>query len=212
VDDVLVYSSGSLEEHRDHVRKVLKRLKDAGLQLDIDKCEFEVKSTKYLGFIIEAGKGIRMDPAKVEAVVAWESPTSTKGVRSFLGFANFYRKFIRNFSEIVRPLSDLTHKDVVFKWNDDAEAAFQRLKKMFSSGPLLVQFDYDRDTILETDSSGWCIGGVLIQAGNDGLLRPCGFFSKKNNPAECNYEIYDKEMLAIVRCLEEWDTELRSVK
>jgi len=212
VDDILVYSSGSRKEHREHVRKVLQRMKEAGLQLDIDKCEFEVKSTKYLGFIIEAGKGVSMDPAKVEAILSWEAPKSVKGVRSFLGFANFYRRFIREFSEIVRPLSDLTHKDRVFSWTDRAETAFQKLKKMFISAPILVQFDYDRETILETDSSGWSVGGVLMQVDEEGVLRPCAFFSKKNNPAECNYEIYDKEMLAIIRCLEEWDAELRSVR
>ena len=85
------------------------------------------------------------------------------------------------------------------------------MKKMFTSAPILVRFDYDKETVLETDSSGWCIGGTLMQYGEDGLLRPCAFFSKKNALAECNYEIYDKEMLAIVRCLEEWDAELRSV-
>jgi len=83
---------------------------------------------------------------------------------------------------------------------------------MFTSAPILVQFDPERETVVETDSSGWCIGGIIMQFGEDGLLRPCAYFSKKNSPAECNYEIYDKEMLAIVRCLEEWDAELRSVK
>ena len=94
LDDILVFSSGSLQDHREKVSKVLQRLKDAGLQLDIDKCEFEVQSTKYLGFIIEAGKGICMDPAKLSAIKDWAAPTSVQGVRSFLGFANFYRRFI----------------------------------------------------------------------------------------------------------------------
>lgn len=90
LDDILVFSSGSLADHREKVSKVLQRLKDAGLQLDIDKCEFEVQSTKYLGFIIEAGKGIHMDPEKVAAIKEWAAPTTVRGVRSFLGFANFY--------------------------------------------------------------------------------------------------------------------------
>jgi hypothetical protein len=81
VDDILIYTSGTLEEHREHVGKVLDRLRKAGLQIDIDKCEFEVKSTKYLGFIIDAGRGLRMDPDKVKAIVEWEAPTSVKGVR-----------------------------------------------------------------------------------------------------------------------------------
>jgi hypothetical protein len=98
----------------------------------------------------------------VEAILAWEAPSNVKGVRSFLGFANFYRRFIKGFSEIIRPLSDLTHKDQVFKWTRDASESFERLKKMFSTGPLLAQFDSDLATVLETDSSGWCVGGVLM--------------------------------------------------
>jgi hypothetical protein len=212
VDDVLIYTDGTLEEHREHVRKVLGKLDSAGLQLDIEKCEFEVTRTKYLGFIIIAGEGISMDPAKIEAIVSWESPSSVKGVQSFIGFANFYRKFIRGFSEIAKPITDLVRKDVPFKWTREAELAFVAMKKLFTTGPLLVQFDPDRETIVETDASGWAVGGGLFQIGDDGLKRPCAFFSKKMNSAECNYEIYDKEMLAIIRCLREWDTDLRSVR
>jgi hypothetical protein len=211
VDDILIYTNGSKEQHREHVKKVLVRLRDAGLQLDIDKCEFEVKETKYLGFIITAETGIKMDPAKVEAILNWEAPTSVRGVRSFLGFANFYRTFIRNYSDMVMPLTRLTHKEQEFEWTQETEDAFEKLKKIFISAPTLIQFNPDRETILETDSSGWCVGGMLMQVCDDNAIRPCAFFSKKNNPAECNYEVYDKEMLAIVRCLEEWDSELRSV-
>jgi hypothetical protein len=212
MDDILVFSSGGLSEHRKHVKQVLQRLKDAGLQLDIDKCEFEVQSTKYLGFIIEAGKGIRMDPDKVRAIVEWETPHSVKGVRSFLGFANFYRRFIKGFSRIVEPLTDITKKGIAFAWTKEADESFKLLKKMFVSAPILVQFDPERETVVEADSSGWATGGVLSQYDDDGLLRPCAYFSRKNLPAECNYKIYDKELLAIVRCLQEWESELRSVE
>jgi hypothetical protein len=212
LDDILVFTSGSLRQHREHVQKVLQRLKDAGLQLDIDKCEFEVKSTKYLGFIIEAGKGIRMDPEKVKAVIEWEVPRSTKGVRSFLGFANFNRRFIRNFSEIAAPLTDLTKRDKPFQWNDAANRAFCQLKKLFVTAPILVQFDPERETIVEADSSGWATGGVLSQYDDDGLLRPCAYFSRKNTPAECNYEIHDEELLAIICCLREWESDLNSIR
>jgi hypothetical protein len=165
-----------------------------------------------LGFIIEAGKGIRTDPEKVKAILEWATPTTVKAVRSFLGFANFYRRFIRNFSAIVAPLTDLTRKDHSFRWTDKAERAFQHLKKLFTTAPILMQFDPDRETILEADSSGWSTGGVLSQYDDDGLLRPCAYFSRKNSPAECNYKIYDKELLAIIRCLGEWETELASVQ
>jgi hypothetical protein len=214
VDDILVFSSGSLRQHREHVKKVLQRLRDAGLQIDIDKCEFEVQSTKYLGFIIEAGKGIRMDPEKVKALLEWETPKTVKGVRSFLGFANFYRRFIRGFSEITSPLTDLTKgfPQKIFQWTKQADDAFWKLKKLFITAPILMQFDPERETVLEADSSGWATGGVLSQYDEDGLLRPCAYFSKKNSPAECNYKIYDKELLAIIRCLEEWESELISVR
>lgn len=154
VDDILVYSSGSKEQHREYVCKVLQRLQDAGLQVDIDKCEFEVQSTKYLGFIIEAGKGLRMDPAKVKAIKDWEAPTSIKGVRGFLGFANFYRKFIQRYSDLTKPLTDLTHKDKRFEWSVSADEAFRKLKEIFVTAPALAQFDYDKETRIETDSSG----------------------------------------------------------
>jgi transposase InsO family protein len=212
IDDILIYTDGSRKQHQEHVRKVLQRLREAGLQVDIDKCDFEVKTTKYLGFILEAEKGIHMDPAKIDAILQWEAPRSVKGVQSFLGFANFYRRFIQDFSGITSPLHKLVRKDTAFKWTDQAEKAFQQLKRMFTTAPILAQFDCDKETILETDSSGWCVGGTLFQVDEQGLLRPCAFFSKKNSPAECNYEIYDKEMLAIIRCLEEWDAELRSVQ
>lgn len=212
IDDILIFTSGSLQEHREHVRRVLQRLRMAGLQVDIDKCEFEVQSTKYLGFIIEAGKGIRMDPDKVKAILDWETPTTIKGVRSFLGFANFYRRFIKNFSKVVSPLTDLTRKERNFQWTPQADKAFQQLKELFTTAPILMQFDPDRETVLEADSSGWAVGGVLSQYDDNGLLRPCAYFSKKNSPAECNYKIYDKELLAVVRCLEEWETELISIR
>ncbi|KAK1919383.1 hypothetical protein P3342_009107 [Pyrenophora teres f. teres] len=193
LDDVLIYTDGSLRQHQDHVRKVLSKLQSAGLHVDIKKCEFEVKSTKYLGFIIDAGK--------VKAIKEWEAPKTVKGVRSFLGFANFYRKFIRDFAKIATPLTRLTG-DVSFTWGKDKQAAFDKLKEIFVIEPVLATFDSERDTVLECDSSGYATGGVLSQYDEEG----------KNNAHECNYEIHDKELLAVVRCLEEWDAELRSVK
>jgi hypothetical protein len=212
LDDILIYSDGSLDDHRRKVKLVFQKLQEAGLQLDVDKCEFECQSVKYLGYIVEVGKGIRMDPEKVDAILSWEAPKTVKGVRSFLGFANYYRLFISEFSDIARPLTDLTKKRQSFNWNDKAQWAFEELKRRFISDPILATFDPDRETVLETDASNWATGGVLSQYDNDGNLRPCAYFSKKNLPAECNYDIHDKELLAVIRCLEEWDAELRSVK
>jgi transposase InsO family protein len=211
IDDVLIFTDGSLTKHRQHVRQVLERLKNAGLQLDIDKCEFEVKSTKYLGFIVEAGKGVRMDPDKVKAILEWQAPTSARGIRSFLGFANFYRRFIQNFSDIVRPLTALTHKGALFAWGEEQTKAFELLKKMFTTAPILAQFDPDRKTVVETDASNWATGATMSQYDDDGVLRPVAYISKKNTPAECNYEIHDKELLAIINALKEWESELISL-
>ncbi|KAI0993514.1 hypothetical protein K3495_g14670, partial [Podosphaera aphanis] len=138
VDDILIYSSESKLEHQEHVRKVLQRLRAAGLQIDIYKCEFETKRTKYLGFIIEAGKGLQMDPEKIEAIK----------------IGKLQHQFIYKFAELAKPLTDLTRKDCEFQWNSDADLAFRKLKEIFISAPALGQFDYDKPTRIETDSSG----------------------------------------------------------
>jgi RNase H-like domain found in reverse transcriptase len=160
---------------------------------------------------MEAEKGVQMDPAKVEAILGWEALKSVKGVQSFISFVNFYRRFIKDFSQVILPIMELVRKDTAFQWNSEADKAFVRLKEMFTSAPILILFDHERETIVEVDASKWCVGGTLYQVDEQGIIRPCAFFSKKNSPAECNYEIYDKEMLAIIRSLEEWDAELRSV-
>lgn len=213
VDDVLVYTSGSLQDHRKKVRLVLGKLMDAGLTLDIDKCEFEQRTVKYLGYIVTAGYGVSMDPEKVRAIRSWERPTNQKGVRSFLGFANYYRTFIDGFSKIAAPLTRLTGKNIPFEWCNETEQAFETLKGAFLTAPALAQFDPDaEETHLEADASGYATGGALLQRKKDGLFRPVAYFSQRMTPAECNYEIHDKELLAIIKCLVAWSSELRSVR
>ena len=134
----------------------------------------------------------------------WERPTTVKGVRGFIGFANYYREFVPDFSTIAIPLTALTKKGVPFVWSEQCEEAFQRLKALLISAPVLAQWDPDRKTVVETDSSGYAIGGALSQYDDDGTLRPVAFFSRKNNPAECNYPIHDKELLAVICCLKQW--------
>ena len=209
VDDILIYSNGSLENHHAKVKEVLQRLHKAGLRLDIDKCEFDVTTVKYLGYIITAGEDIRMDPGKVAAIRDWQSPRSVKGVRSFLGFANFYRDFIPQMSELVRPLTDLTRKDCTFRWTVRAEQAFQLVKKLFTSEPFLIAWDPDHDTRVETDASGYCIGGVLSQKTEGKEYRPVAYYSRKMTSAECNYSIHDKELLAVFAATKEWHSELK---
>jgi len=140
----------------------------------------------------------------------WQASKSVKSVQSFIGFTNFYWKFIKNFSNLIMLMMALIQKNTPFKWTEKADQGFKKLKTMFISVPILVLFDHTCMTVMKTDSSDWCIDETLLQLIND-VWRPCAYYSKKNASAECNYEIYDKEMLIIIQCLKEWDTELRSV-
>ncbi|HXN89892.1 MAG TPA: RNase H-like domain-containing protein, partial [Candidatus Sulfotelmatobacter sp.] len=149
-------------------------------------------------------KGIRMDPAKVAAITTWPVPRSVHDIQVFLGFANFYRRFIDKYSRIASAITALLKKGVPFLWTPKAQAAFENLKKAFTTAPILRHFDQSRPAIIETDASDYAEGGVLSQLGDDGELHPCAFFSRKFKDAEINYEIYDKEMMAIVDCMETW--------
>jgi transposase InsO family protein len=211
IDDLLIYSENVLE-HEEHVRKVLTRLREAGLQADIKKSEFHVTKTKYLGFIVSTS-GIEVDPNKIEAIQYWEIPSTVRGIQSFLGFCNFYRKFIKNFGRIAKPLVRLTRKDTPFVFDEKCHAAFKELKKRLLSAPVLIHYRPDRPTKLETDASDGVVAAVLSQlCDNDLQWHPVAFFSKTMAPAECNYPIHDKEMLAIIRALQEWRAELESLK
>lgn len=206
LDDILIYSN-SLSEHKRHVRQILQRLKEYGLQADIAKCEFHVQEVKYLGLIVSTD-GIQMDPVKVSAVKEWPTPQNVKDIQSFLGFANFYRRFIKRFATKANPLTRLTKKDTPFTWDDKCQTAFEELKEAFTSAPILRHFDPDKPSTIECDSSDYVNAGCLSQPDPDGTLHPVAFFSRKLSPAECNYDIYDKELMAVVQSFEEWRAEL----
>jgi hypothetical protein len=127
----------------------------------------------------------------------------------FLGFANFYRRFIKGFSTVTRPFHDLLKKGQSWKWQDSHEKSFRALQKAFSIAPVFATYDYDRKTVLETDASDWASEEVLSQFDDKGTLKPVAYFSVKHSAAECNYEIYDKKLLAIIKCLEEWRSEFQ---
>lgn len=211
LDDVLVYTGGSRRDHMAKVRTTLERLREAGLHLDPKKCEFAVKQVKYLGYIVVAGKEIRPDPEKVAAIRDWEAPTRVRGVRSFLGFANFYRGFIENFAQLAEPLQRLTRANVPFRWGKEEKLAFQTLKDAFISYPILAQWEPELETIVEADCSGDALGGCLSQWDERGILRPVAYHSSRLTPAERNYTIHDKELLAIISCLKAWSAELKGV-
>ena len=202
LDDVLVYST-SKEEHVKHVTLVLKKLKEYSLLLKPEKCEFHQSQVEFLGYIIGT-HGIKMDQAKVTAVLEWPTPTTVKEVQAFLGFANFYRRFIAGYSKVAQPLTELTRKDLAFEWTSKAEAAFRELKTKFTEAPILATFDPTKKIILETDSSDFAIGACLNQPDENGKFKPIAYYSRKLSPAELNYDIHDKELLAIVVAFEQW--------
>lgn len=210
LDDVLIYSGGSRADHFTKTARVLSLLREAGLHLDPHKCVFAVKEVQYLGYVVRAGEEVRPDPEKIRAIREWEPPRSLRGVRSFLGFANFYRDFIKDFSNMAAPLNRLTGKDVPFRWGPEEDASFHKLKMAFMTEPVLAQWDPERETILEADCSGSALGGCLSQV-VDGVLRPVAYHSASLSPEQRNYTIHDKELTAVMQCVGVWSAELGSV-
>jgi hypothetical protein len=155
---------------------ILRRVEEVGLTLKASKCEFHTNKTGYLGYIISP-MGIEMDSEKVRVVAEWKEPTDVKGVQSFLGFANFYSRFIRGFSKITAPLTRLIRKDTPWGWDDDAQAAFEELKGAMVSEPILRHFDPTRAITIETDASDYAIGAVRSQPDDANILHPLGYFS-----------------------------------
>ncbi|GAA5988531.1 hypothetical protein JCM11641_003305 [Rhodosporidiobolus odoratus] len=196
LDDILIYSD-TREQHEGHVRQVLDKMREARLFAKAEKCSFDESSTEYLGFIVDRD-GVRMDPQKLASVSSWPVPTTLREVQSFLGFANFYRRFIKDYSRIAHPLTRLIRKQVSFEMDPPAVDAFHALKKAFDPDILLRHFDPTLPIELETDASDYALGSVLSQRHADGRLYPVAFRSRKFDAAELNYEVHDKELLAII--------------
>lgn len=211
LDDILIFSPDE-QSHILHVHQVLQRLLDHQLFVKAEKCEFHVPTVSFLGFIVSEGN-IQMDPAKVKAVSEWPTPGSRKEVQRFLGFANFYRRFIRNFSSIAAPLHALTSPANRFQWNPQADQAFMTLKERFTSAPILVLPDPHQQFVVEVDASDVGIGAILSQRSKeDNKMHPCAFLSSKLSPAERNYDVGNRELLAIKVALEEWRHWLEGVE
>jgi len=145
-----------------------------------------------------------MEEGKVKGVLEWPTPQGVKDVQKFLGLANYYRRFIEGFAMVARPLHDLVKKDKKWEWTEREEKAFKELKERFTKEPVLAAPDIDKKMRMEVDASDYVTGGVLSMECGDGLWRPVAFLSKSLNETERNYEIHDKEMLAIIRGLEAW--------
>jgi len=209
MDDILIYTE-TVEEHVALVRRVMERLRKARLCVCIKKSSFHQREVEFPGYKI-SDRGISMTSTKVEEIRAWSMPEKFVDVQSFMGFANFYRRFIKGFSKIAKPLTDLMNKGIKWTWTPWCQDAFDKLKEMFTTGPILTHFDDTRPTKLETDASHFALAAVLSQLCEDEKWHPVAFHRRKFSPAEINYDIHDKEMAAIVVAFKEWAHMLMSV-
>lgn len=203
LDDILIFSENE-KMHPTHVRMVLERLRKHNLHAKPEKCDFHCTSVEYLGLIISPD-GISMDPKKVKVILAWPPPENVKQLQSFLGFANFYRRFIDNYSGIVKPFTRLLKKDQEWAWTSECTEVFRLLKEAFTTAPILRHFDPALPIILECDASDFAIAGIISQVNPETQeIRPVAFHARTMGPAELNYDIYDKELLAIVETFQHW--------
>jgi hypothetical protein len=202
LDDIVIYSQ-NLEEHWLHLKQTLEILRENKLFCKMEKCLFGSASISFLGYIISSN-GVSMDPKKISSIKDWPTPASLKQLQEFLGFSNFYRRFIPSFSPLTKPLTILLQKDAPFHWSVTQQSAFENLKQAFTSASMLMHPDDSKPFFVETDASDYGIGGVMSQINSDNLLQPIAFYSRQLNPAERNYTIYDKELLAVYACFEEW--------
>jgi len=200
VDDMLV-GTETEEGHDEIVEEVLRRLEENNLYVKPEKYAWKVRKIGFLGVVIGPSR-IEMEKEKVDGMLSWLEPRNVKDIRKFLGLANYYRRFIKDFAQVARPMNMLMRKDVKWRWKEEEQAAFDELKKAFMMRPVLAALDLDKEFRVEADASNYATGGVLSMKCSDDLWRPVAFISKSLSDTERNYKIYDKEMLAVVRCLE----------
>ncbi len=202
LDNIFIYSK-TQQEHRQHVKMILARLREADLQVNIQECKFNVEEMIFLEVIVSE-QDLRMNFIKVKVIVNWATLINLKEVQSFVKFVNFYHRFIKNFSKLVKPFTQLTRKNTSFIWNEVCVQAFDDLKKQVSSISVLRHFNSKQQTILKINASDYVKDEILSQYDNENVFHSIAFYSKSMILAECNYHIYDKKLLIIIQCFEHW--------
>ncbi|WVZ51621.1 LOW QUALITY PROTEIN: hypothetical protein U9M48_002748, partial [Paspalum notatum var. saurae] len=197
IDDILIYSKNE-EEHREQLRIVLTRLREHKLYAKFSKCAFWLKEVSFLGHILSE-KGVAVDPSKVESVLNWKQPESVTEIRSFLGLAGYYRRFIKDFSKTAKPMTSLTKKNAKYTWSPNCEEAFQSLKRSLTTAPVLAQPDVTKPFDVYCDASGNGLGCVLMQEG-----RVVAYASRQLRKHEANYPTHDLELAAVVHAPKIW--------
>ena len=203
MDDILIHAR-TKEELETRTKQVLERLKKHDLYLKLEKCKFCIQEIDFLGTIVTKDT-IKMDLIKLARIRDWPTPTTVKQVRSFLGFGNYYRRFISGMAHIARPLNDLTKKDKIWNWTLECQLTFDTLKEKFMTAPVLRMPDVNKPFVLQMDASNRAIGAVIMQKDENGELHPCGYLLKALTPTQSNWQIYDRELFTIYYALyEEW--------
>jgi len=210
LNDILIYSK-IRKKHRNHVRLVLRWLREAELQIDIQKCKFNVKKTVFLKVIVSE-QDLCMNSSKMIIIVNWTTLINLKEIQSFVRFVNFYHHFIRNFFKLVKSFTQLTRKDTSFVWNKVCIQTFRNLKKQISFASVFHHFNLKRQTILKINASNYVKDEILSQYDDENVLHLMIFYSKSMILTEINYHIYDKKLLIIIRCFEHWWFKLKCTK
>ena len=202
INDIFIFTK-ELQQNIEYTKWTLQWLQDNDLYLKPEKFTFWMTKVEYLGLIIQENL-ISMDPVKLNGIKDWPTPTTVKQVRSFLGFENYYWWFIHSHGNLTQPLNDLLWKDERFEWTPEQQDAFDTLKLRFTKSPVLLMLDSLKPFGLETDSSLFASGAVLWQQDSNGDWHPCAYLSKSFNDTEHNYNIWDRELLAVIRALTKW--------
>ncbi len=206
LNDILIYFNNKLE-HESYIKLILRKLREADLQMNIIKCKFHVTQVLYLELIIIIEE-IKMNSFKIDIIVNWLILINVKDVQSFLDFANFYRRFIYDYSRIVISLTHLIRKDVLFIWFQKCQIAFNIFKKVFTSEIILHHYNSDHKIVIEINASNYVFKDIFFQYDENEILHSVAYFLKKHNSVKCNYEIYDKELMIIVCAFKKWWSEL----
>ncbi len=196
LDDIIIYSK-ILKKHKWHVWLILNRLREADLQIDIDKCKFHVQKIIFLELLMSIER-LKMNSQKMQAIVDWFILNNLTQMQFFIDFCNFYRRFIKNFSKIVHSMIQLIQKKIIFEWNKVCQTAFDHMKRCMTETFILRHFDQTCDFILEIDSFNYVNDEVLSQYNDEDVLHSIVFYSKNMSSAECNYKIYNKKLLIII--------------
>ena len=202
LDDVLIFSK-EWSEHLVHLDEVLSALAKEELYCKLSKCQFGAGSIKFLGHLV-TGESVAPDPDKLKAVSLWPTPTNVKEVRQFLGFANFFRRFVKQYAFISRPLEELTGRYSKFTWTSTHQLAFEKLRDALVTAPVLKLADVSKPFRVMTDASDLAIGGVLLQQDKSENWHPVAYTSRRLRSEERNYHTMERETLAAIHALRTW--------